>query len=114
MKDKWKIDTMVNNSLTNRNIKQQQDLVNITFKHMIAAMQHENLMQSQGHASKFVRSSKKLKEISHASYMAKSIETGLLTKRNGPGKTLMFDFNITSNTTQRMICTIKLSRGAKI
>ena len=81
MMEKWKIESMMNNSQTNRNLQEKQILLNVTSESMLAAIQHEKLIQSKGHSSKFVRSSKLSKEIARTSYMAKAIETGLLTER---------------------------------
>ena len=81
MIEKWKIESMMNESQTNRNLQEQHMLFNMTSNSMLAAIQHEKLIQSKGHSSKFVRSSKLSKEIAHTSYMAKAIETGLLTER---------------------------------
>ena len=81
MMDKCKNVSMMNNSQTNGNLQEQQILLNVTSESMRAAIQHEKLIQSKGHSSKFVRSSKLSNEISHTSYMAKAIETGLLTER---------------------------------
>ena len=77
----WKIESMMNDTHTNRNHREQQILLNVTSESMLAAMRHETLIQSKGHSSKFVRSSKLSNEIAHTSYMAKAIETGLLTTR---------------------------------
>ena len=79
--EKWKIKSMMNDSPTNRNLQEQQILLNMTSESMLAAMRHETLIQSKGHSSKFVRSSKLSNKIAHTSYMAKAIETGLLTTR---------------------------------
>ena len=85
MMEKWKIESMMNNSQTNRNLQEQQILLNVTSESMLAAIQHEKLIQSKGHSSKFVRSSKISNKIAHTSYMAKAIETGLRKERMDSG-----------------------------
>ena len=55
MIEKWNIESMMNDSHTNRNLQEQQILLNVTSESMRAAIQHEKLIQSKGHSSKFVR-----------------------------------------------------------
>ena len=81
MMGKWKIESMMDESQISRNRQEEQILLNVTSESMLAAMRHETLIQSKGLSSKFVRSSKLSNEIAHTSYMAKAIETGLLTER---------------------------------
>ena len=85
MMDKWKIESMMNDSQTDRNLQEQQILLNVTSESMRAAIQHEKWIQSKGHSSKFVRSSKISNKIAHTSYMAKAIETGLRKERTDSG-----------------------------
>ena len=85
MMDKCKNVSMMNNSQTNRNLQEQQILLNVTSESMRAAIQHEKLIQSKGHSSKFVRSSKLSNKIAQTSYMAKAIETGLRKERTDSG-----------------------------
>ena len=75
----------MNNSQTNLKIQEKQIPLNVTSESMRAAIQHEKLIQSKGHSSKFVRSSKLSNEIAHTSYMAKAIETGLRKERTDSG-----------------------------
>ena len=81
----WKIESMMNDTHTNRNHREQQILINVTSESMRAAIHHEKLIQSKGHSSKFVRSSKLSNEIAHTSYMAKAIEAGLSIERTDSG-----------------------------
>ena len=80
MKEKWKIESMMNDSNTNRTPK-KQEFLNLTSEAMLAAMHHEKLMQSKGHSTKFSRSSKLSNKIAHNSYMANAIETSLQAGR---------------------------------
>jgi len=68
MMEKWKIESMMNNSQTNLKIQEKQILLNVTPESMLAAIQHEKLIQSKGH-----------------SYMAKAIETDLRKERTDSG-----------------------------
>jgi len=85
MMDKCKNVSMMNNSQTNRNLQEQQILLNVTSESMRAAIQHEKLIQSKGLSSRLVRSSKLSNEIAHTSYVAKAIETGLRKERMDSG-----------------------------
>ena len=92
MLDKWKIQSMMKKQAANRDIQDQENLLNITTAAMIGAIQHETLMKSYGHSSRFVRSSKQSKEIAHTFYMAQAIE-----RATGKKKPLVWnlDFNHT-------------------
>ena len=86
MREKWKIDSIINDTQTSQTLQEQQILLNMTSKLMLAAMRHETLIRSKGHSSKFVRSSKLSNEIAHNSYMATAITTGLSKERFASGE----------------------------
>ena len=95
--DEWKIESMMNDSETTRNLQEQQNLLNVASESMLSAMHHEKLIQSKGHSSKFVRSSKLSNKIAHTSYMAKAIETTLLKERIYSGTKNAFNITFTAS-----------------
>ena len=69
----WNIDSLTNTVSTNRAAK--ENLETAISEAMEAASRHEILLQTKGHASKFIRSSLYSRNISHNSYMEQAIRT---------------------------------------
>ena len=76
----WNIESLINTASTNR--ASREDLETAISEAMESASRHEILLQSQGHASQFIRSSLYSRDISHNAYMEQAIGSVVGIKLN--------------------------------